>query len=70
MASLLKLDFVPLRWERFDLLITRERFFEQGIQLFLGLLHEKAFPELVQALEGYDLSLAGKMVFPRDNKYE
>ena len=39
-------------------------------QIFLGLLHEKAFPELVQGLEGYDLSLAGKMVFPRDNKHE
>ncbi len=65
-AGLLDLDFIPLRWERFDLLVTRDKFFEQGIQLFLGLLHEKAFIESAQALEGYDLSLAGKMVFPKE----
>jgi putative molybdopterin biosynthesis protein len=68
-AGLLGLDFIPLRWERFDLLIARDRFFDQGIQLFLGLLHEKAFRESARGLEGYDLSFAGKMVFPRENMY-
>jgi putative molybdopterin biosynthesis protein len=68
-AGLLDLDFIPLRWERFDLLVTRARFFDQGIQLFLGLLHEKAFIESAPALEGYDLSLSGKMVFPPDSNY-
>jgi len=29
-ASLLGLDFMPLRWETFDLLTLRSRFFEQG----------------------------------------
>jgi putative molybdopterin biosynthesis protein len=42
-ASLLGLDFLFLRQERYDLLVTRERFFDQGIQYFLSLLHEKAF---------------------------
>jgi molybdate-binding protein len=63
-AQMLGLDFIPLRWERFDLLISRPRFFEPGIQLFLGLLHEKAFRDLVDGQDGYDLSLSGKMVFP------
>jgi molybdate-binding protein len=63
-AGLLDLDFVPLRWERFDLLIARERFFEQGIQQFMGLLHDKSFHKLVELFAGYDLSLSGKMVFP------
>jgi excisionase family DNA binding protein len=63
-AGLLGLDFIPLRWERFDLLIARERFFEQGIQQFLGLLHDKSFYQLVQSYVGYDISLCGKMVFP------
>jgi putative molybdopterin biosynthesis protein len=67
-ASLLALDFIPLRWERYDLLVARERFFEQGIQLFLGLLHERSFQELAQELTGYDLSLTGKMVYPRQSK--
>ena len=63
-ASLLGLDFLPLRQERYDLLVTRERFFDQGVQYFLSLLHEKAFIHTAQQLEGYDVSKSGKMVFP------
>ena len=64
-AGLLDLDFLPLRWERYDLLISRERFFEKGIQDFIGLLHEKAFRAAGRHhLKGYDVSLCGKMLFP------
>jgi len=65
-AGLLSLDFIPLRWERFDFLIQKDRFFERGIQLFLGFLSEPSFRDLVNGLPGYDLSLSGKMVFPHD----
>ena len=65
-AGLLDLDFIPMRWERFDLMITRSRFFEENIQRFLGLLHEREFKDLVAGFSGYDLSLSGKMVFPPD----
>ena len=64
-AKLLGLDFIPLRWERYDLLISKEHFFEQGVQLFLGLLHDPQFREMAQKMDGYDLSLCGKMVFPQ-----
>ena len=63
-AGLLDLDFIPLRWERFDLMIAKDQFFEENIQRFLGLLHEKEFKDLVARISGYDLSLSGKMVFP------
>jgi len=65
-AGLLGLDFIPLRWERFDLLVRKERFFDKGVQLFVGLLHEKEFHDLAEGLEGYDLSLSGKMVYPAE----
>ncbi|MDM8523821.1 helix-turn-helix transcriptional regulator [Desulfococcaceae bacterium HSG8] len=65
-ASLLGLDFIPLRWERYDLLITKEKFFDQGVQLFLGFLHEKAFSEAAEKFDGYDIRLSGKMVFPHE----
>jgi excisionase family DNA binding protein len=68
-AGLLDLDFMPLRWERYDLLIARERFFEKGIQDFIGLLHDKAFKDLAASFAGYDVSLCGKMLFP-DNLRE
>jgi putative molybdopterin biosynthesis protein len=69
-AGLLDLDFIPLRWERFDLMISKERFFDEGIQRFLGLLHEKEFREMATRLEGYDVNLGGKMVFPTDSQKE
>jgi molybdate-binding protein len=67
-AGLLDLDFIPLRSERFDLVISKDRFFDQGVQLFLGLFYEESFRVLADGLQGYDLSLCGKMVFPQDTK--
>ncbi|MHC4457006.1 MAG: substrate-binding domain-containing protein [Planctomycetota bacterium] len=63
-AALLDIGFLPLRWERYDLLISKERFFDEGIQKFLGLLHEDDFRQLVDKSFGYDLQLSGKMVYP------
>jgi excisionase family DNA binding protein len=65
-AGVLDLDFLPLRWERYDLMIAKDRFFDEGIQRFLSLLHEKPFYELAGSLLGYDLGLSGKMIFPQD----
>lgn len=69
-AAMLNLDFIPLRWERFDLLIKRERFFEKGIQDFIGLLNEAPFRKLAESAVGYDVSLSGKMIFPDNLKQE
>lgn len=65
-ASMLDLDFIPLRWERFDLLVPKDRFFDQGVQLFLGAVNQQHLEALAEGLSGYDLSLSGKMVFPRE----
>lgn len=66
-ASMLDLDFIPLRWERFDLLVPKDRFFDQGVQLFLGTVNRQHLETLAQGLTGYDLSLSGKMVFPMES---
>ena len=63
-ATILGLDFIPICWERFDLLITKERFFDKGIQLFLSLLKGKVIQNSAQELGGYDLSMTGKMIYP------
>lgn len=63
-ASILDLDFIPLRWERYDLLVAKDRFFDQGVQLFVGLLHETDFTQLALKYTGYDIKLSGKMVYP------
>jgi putative molybdopterin biosynthesis protein len=65
-AALLELDFIPLRWERYDLLITKERFFDKGIQNFIGLLQESDFKDIAASISGYDVSSAGKIVYPKE----
>jgi excisionase family DNA binding protein len=67
-AGLLGLGFLPIRRERFDLIISKDRFFDRGIQLFLGLLRQPAFRETVRDLQGYDLAHTGEMVFPRNGQ--
>jgi putative molybdopterin biosynthesis protein len=63
-ATVLGLEFIPICKERFDLLITKERFFDQGIQLFLSLLKGKVIKTTAQEYGGYDLSMCGKMLYP------
>jgi len=63
-ASVLGLGFIPWRWERYDLIMLKERFFDRGVQLFLGLLHDPAVKALASDLDGYDLSVCGKMIYP------
>ena len=69
-ASLLDIDFIPLRWERYDLMVSKERFFDEGVQRFLSLLLDPQFRQIADALEGYDISMSGKMVFPQNTNSE
>lgn len=64
-ATLLELDFVPLHWERFDLLIPKSGYFVRGVQLFLELLHDPDFIRLAAGFSGYDLTLSGRILHPR-----
>jgi excisionase family DNA binding protein len=67
-ATLLDLDFIPLRWERYDLLITKDRFFGKGVQSFIGLLQDAEFKKIAEPFTGYDVSASGKMVFPKEKE--
>ncbi len=64
-AALLGLEFMALRWERYDLLIIKDRFFDKGIQNFLGLLQGPDFKKSASEMIGYDISFSGKIVFPK-----
>jgi len=66
-AGLLDLDFLPLRWERYDLMIFKERFFDANVQQFLGLLQEEQFFDIAGSLKGYDTGLSGRMLFPESD---
>ena len=69
-AGLLNIGFVPIRWERFDLMLLKDRFFDENIQQFLSLLHDTQFRQIAGALNGYDIGMSGNMVFPQDSEPE
>jgi excisionase family DNA binding protein len=63
-ASLLGLGFIPIREERFDLVIKKANFFRHPVQDFLGLLRTQEFAHLANNLAGYDISRAGRVMYP------
>lgn len=67
-ASVLDLEFLPIRWERYDLLIKKDRFFDKDIQNFLGIFHEAPFEKAAERYEGYDITKSGRMLFQNENE--
>jgi molybdate-binding protein len=65
-ASLLGLGFFPLRWERFDLIVLRESYFDRRVQGFLGLVQESSLKALANGLSGYNTEGSGLMLFPEN----
>lgn len=53
------LHFLPLAWERFDLVMRRRSYFEPGPQALFALMRKPEFTRQAQALGGYDVSEAG-----------
>ena len=55
------LDFIPLVWERFDLVIRQRDYFLPGPQALFAFLRMPSFGERAAELGGYDLSEAGRV---------
>lgn len=55
-ANLLRLDFVPLLWERYDLVMRRRDYFEPPLQKLLTFARTPAAAAKAEALQGYDLT--------------
>lgn len=62
-AHLLSLDFIPLREERFDLVIPKELWSAQIIQGFLSYVDPLPIQRLAHALPGYNLKDTGRVIF-------
>ncbi len=62
-ARRLHLDFVPLAWERFDLLLDRRDYFEPPFQALLAFCRTPALAAKAADLQGYDLSGHGTVRF-------
>jgi putative molybdopterin biosynthesis protein len=61
-ARALKLDFVPLLKERYDLVIPREYYESDLLAPLLEIIRGSGFRAQVEALGGYDASQMGEVV--------
>jgi putative molybdopterin biosynthesis protein len=53
------LDFVPLTWERFDLVLRQRDYFMPGPQALFGFVRQPVFGERAAELGGYDVGESG-----------
>src|SRR5215470_18961965 len=56
------LDFVPLLWERFDLVVRRFEYFERPFQSLMGFARTEQFRARAALLKGYDTTQTGTVV--------
>ena len=57
------LDFVPLLWENFDLLMRQRSYFRPPIQALIGFIGQKRLKQRAADLTGYDTTPAGQIRF-------
>jgi len=62
-AQQLRLDFVPLLWERYDLVMRRRDYFEPPMQALLTFARSPLAMRRAEELQGYDLSGFGAVHF-------
>lgn len=55
-AAANRLDFAPLTWERFDLVLRRRTYFEPGPQKLFALMRTPEFSRHAELLGGYDVT--------------
>ncbi len=55
------LDFVPLAWERFDLVLRQRSYFLPGPQALFRFMRANAFRDRAGELTGYDTGAAGEV---------
>ncbi|WP_425993518.1 substrate-binding domain-containing protein [Afipia sp. DC4300-2b1] len=57
------LDFVPLLWENFDLVMRQRSYFKPALQALVGFISRKPLRQRATDLTGYDVSPAGTVRF-------
>lgn len=55
------LDFVPLRWENFDLVMRQRSYFRPALQALTSFISQPALKQRAKDLTGYDTAPAGKI---------
>ena len=61
-AESLGLNFLPVRKERYDLVVRSKDLSLRPVQIFFNTIHSKQFRQIVKGLAGYDLKDSGKLI--------
>ncbi|HOL17640.1 MAG TPA: substrate-binding domain-containing protein, partial [Bacillota bacterium] len=56
------LDFVPVAEERYDLLMSKDFYHSPAGQTLLEIITDRSFQEQVEALGGYSMREAGRLI--------
>ena len=62
-ANAAGLDFVPLLWENFDLLMRQRSYFRPSVQALIGFIGQNRLRQRAAELSGYDPTPAGQIRF-------
>ncbi len=60
-ANMADLDFVRLKWEQFDLVVSQRAYFRPPLQIFFSFLQTKEMRRQAMQVGGYDISVAGQV---------
>jgi putative molybdopterin biosynthesis protein len=65
-ARYFNLTFTKLFEERFDMVVYKDSYFEENIQIFIEFIKSKTFFELLATMAGYSSRQTGKVLYPRN----
>lgn len=63
-AYILSLDFIPLFNERFDMVISKARFYSNQVKTFLTFFEQPALVNYIRDFTGYDTTKTGNIISP------
>jgi putative molybdopterin biosynthesis protein len=62
-AKALGLDFVPVAWERYDLLVSQGFLHSSSMDKLFSIMSSEDFKSRVSSLGGYDVSDSGEVMW-------
>ncbi|UCB46565.1 MAG: helix-turn-helix transcriptional regulator [Spirochaetota bacterium] len=69
-ARYFNLKFTKLFEERFDMVVYKDSYFEENIQIFIEFIKSSTFMELLATMAGYSSRQTGKVLYPKNQTSE
>ncbi len=69
-ARYFKLKFTKLFEERFDMVVYKDSYFEENVQIFIEFVKSRTFFELLAAMAGYSSRQTGRILYPKNGNFK